>query len=279
VRYPGTWRGEQAEQDGVWYRYFVAPSGPGGKPAASATLLAGALSGDLDAYAQAYLKDNGPATAKDETRGPARGRSFAYASADGATRYLLLLLEDKGRVVGVYSQAPAATFEAQRPLLEAIAASLTLEDPQGWPEVKDDEFGFALRMPASWTMNRRFSGSGTLLMQFTSPALMVDKGRETVHGALTLSVEPLPGAGGVQSYYDATRLKLGDAFKIVSHEPWKNGLVDVMTTETPVSASRVKRFYAASGTRGYSLAFEAREDVFSRVSRWCDAIAATFSTR
>ena len=49
-----------------------------------------------------------------------------------------------------------------------------------------------------------------------------------------------------------------------------------MGAETPMSASRVKRFYLVAGGRGYSLAFEAREDVFARVSRWCDLIAETF---
>ena len=48
-----------------------------------------------------------------------------------------------------------------------------------------------------------------------------------------------------------------------------------MRTETPVAVSYVKRYYFAQGGRGYSLTFEAREDVFPRVSRWADYIAST----
>jgi len=32
------------------------------------------------------------------------------------------------------------------------------------------------------------------------------------------------------------------------------------------------------GRRGYSLAFEARDDVYHRVARWYDVIASTFKT-
>jgi hypothetical protein len=52
-----------------------------------------------------------------------------------------------------------------------------------------------------------------------------------------------------------------------------------MRAETPVSTLRVKLFRAADG-RGYSLAFEAREDVYARVvSGWCDLIADTSQDR
>lgn len=182
-------------------------------------------------------------------------------------------------MIGLYSQAPEASFAAQRATLDAMAASLTLERPESWPETRDDAFGYSLRLPTSWTRARSLAGGDSMLVQFTSPALLVDKDGQTVHASLTLSVEPTSAAGGAQAYYDATRLKLGDAFKILSHEPWRTGFVDEMKTETPISASRVKRFYDTAGARGYSLTFEAREDVFSRASAWCDAIAATFQKK
>ncbi len=277
LQHPSSWRSEQSQQEGIWYRYFLGPTGSGGKPLASATLLAGALNGSLEAYAQTYLAGNTPGTSRDETRGSARGRSYDYTSGDGEIHYLLLLLEDGGTVIGLYSQAPKASFPAHRATLEAMAKSLTLERAQAYPEVRDDAFGYSIRMPPSWTQTRRMSGGGSALVQFTSPALLVDKGGQTVHASLTVSVEP--ASGGAQAYYDATRLKLGDAFKILSHGPWKTGFVDEMRTETPISASHVKRFYDAAGARGYSLTFETREDAFSRAGAWCDLIASTFSTR
>ncbi len=160
-----------------------------------------------------------------------------------------------------------------------MALSLTLERAEGYPETRDDKLGFSIRLPPSWKRTRRFAGGGTELFQFTSPALAVDKGGQTVHASLTLTLEKAPATGGVQAYYDATRLKLGDAFKVVSHEPWKGGFVDLMNVETPISASRVKRFYDAHGERGVSLMFEARADVFGRASRWFDLIASSFEAR
>jgi len=159
-----------------------------------------------------------------------------------------------------------------------MSLSLTLERTESYPETRDDKLGFSIRLPPSWKQTRRFGGGGTELLQFTSPPLAVDKGDQTVHASLTLTLEKAP-AGGAQAYYDAARLKLGDAFKVVSHEPWHTGFVDLMTVETPISASRVKRFYDATGSRAVSLTFEARADVFGRVNRWCDLIASSFEAR
>jgi hypothetical protein len=61
----------------------------------------------------------------------------------------------------------------------------------------------------------------------------------------------------------------------VSHAPWRNGYLDVLYSETPIAESRVRRYYRVNGARGYSLTFEAREDVYPRVYQWCDIIAGT----
>ena len=276
LRHPATWRTEQSEQEGVWYRYFLGPTaGPKNKPAVTATLLVGKLNGTLDEYAQVYLAGNTLASSAPEDRQGAHGKSYLFSSLDGATRYALLLLEDEGRVYGLYSQGDTLLFERHLPMLDEMARSLTLERSSGYPEQKNPDFGFSLRLPPSWKETRRFSGGGTLLLQFTSPPLAADK-EQTVHASLTLTVEPLPPGATLDSFYDASRQKLGESFLVSSHGPWQGGYVDVMRTETSVAASNVKRFYRIEGRRGYSLAFECRDDVFARVSRWYDSIASTF---
>jgi hypothetical protein len=279
VRYPSSWKTDQAEQDGIWYRYFLGPaSGADHKPEISVTLLAGPLKASLEDYAQTYLSGNTLATSRDESRQGARGKSYDYSSPDGATRYSLLLLQEGSRVFGLYAQGEVAPFERQRATLEEMTRSLTLERAQTYPEEREPRFGFRIRIPPSWRSARSFSSGGTLLKQFTSPPLAADRNRETVHGSLTLTVEPLSGDATLDGFYAATRQKLGDSYLILSHDPWKDGYVDVMKTETPISVSWVKRFYRAAGGRGYILAFEARDDVFQRVSKWCDIIAGTLET-
>lgn len=176
---------------------------------------------------------------------------------------------------GLYAEGQAASFESHRPILDEMAKSLTLERPELYPEERNDTYGFSIRVPASWRPTHGLSGRDQLLMQFTSPAVGADRNRQTVHASLTLTVEPIAGGGDVEAYYGATRQKMGESFAILSHTGWRGGYVDVMRTETPVAVSRVKRFYRATPGRGYCLAFEARDDVFSRVSKWCDLIAAT----
>jgi len=276
VRYPAGWTTEQAEQAGVWYRYFLGPpTGPERKPAVSVTLLAGPLSGSVDDYAQSYLAGNTLVSSREEARGPARGKSYALRSGDGARRYLLLLLQEGGRVYGFYAQGESGPFERYEPVLTEMAQSLTLERPESYPEQRNDKFAFSLRVPPSWQRTQSLSGSGNYLVQFKSPPLAADRNGQTVHASLTATVEPIGDDGSVDAYYEQTRRKLGDAFQIATHMRWKDGWADVMRIETPIASSRVKRFYRAADKRGYSLTFESREDVFPRVQRWYDAIAMT----
>ena len=276
IRYPSSWRSEQASQEGVWCRYFLAPPlGPKQKPAVSVTLLVGALRGTIEEYAQTYLAGNTLMQARDEARGAASGKSFLFQSGDGAMRHSLLLLKDGERVYGLYAQGEAPLFERHSEILEEMAKSLTLERTSAYPEQRNARFSFAVRVPSSWRETRQFSGADNLLLQYLSPALAADRDRDPVHASLTLTVEPIRGKGGVKEYYDATRDKLGDSFQILSHGPWRDGYADVMRTETPVTVSRVKRFYRAALGRGYSMTLEARDDAFTRVSRWCDLIAGT----
>ena len=279
LRHPAAWRTEQAEQEGVWYRYFLGPpAGSKNKPAVSATLLAGKLNGTLEEYAQVYLAGNTLASSQAEERQGARGRSYVFTSPDGGTRHSLLLLQEEQRVYGLYTQGESPLFELHRAVLEEMTRSLTLERPASYPEQKNPDFGFSLRVPPSWKESRRFSGGGTLLLQLTSPPMAADKGGQTVHGSLTLTVEPLPIGATLESFYEAARQKLGESFTVTSHGPWQSGYVDVMRTETPIAVSYVKRFSRIEGRRAYTLSFETRDDVFPRVTRWYDGIASTFKT-
>jgi len=275
LRYPAGWRSEEAEQEGVWYRYFLAPpDGPQHRPAVSVTLLAGPLQTSVDDYAQSYLAGNVVASTREETRGDARGKTFLFSSADGATRHSLLLLKEDGRFYGLYSQGDTAQFERHAGLLEQMSRSLTLERPAEYPEQREAKLGFSLGIPSSWSETRSFSGGGTFVIQYRSPALGVDEGHGLIHALLTVTVEPIR-EGGLDGYYEFTREKLGDAYQLLNHVKWQGGYADVMRVETPLSTSRVKRYYRVAGARGYSLSFEAREDIYPRVSRWCDYIAST----
>ena len=276
LRHPASWRADQAEQDGVWYRYFLAPPATAtSRPPVTVTLLAGAINVTVEQYAESYLAGHTVASTKAEERQGVPGRSWVFASGDGATRYRLLLLALGGRVVGLYAQADAAEAEKHGGTLDEMWASLTIERPDLYPVQEWKEQNASLGIPRSWRENRRFSGGGTLLVQYVSPPLAVDKGRDTVHASLTVTFESVPDGGGLSSFHEASRRRLGDNFQVTSHAAFKGGYVDVMRTETPVAINFVKRFYFAEGGRGATLAFEAREDVFPRASRWADFIAST----
>jgi hypothetical protein len=323
LHYPSSWKTEQAQQDGVSYRYFLAPpTGPDRKPAVSVTLVAGPLGVALDQYAQTYLAGNTVQSSRGETRPGARGKYQLFASPDGKTRFALLLIEESADertglpatpaprpsasaaspapgkasvtvrpsptpiatpvppaaaeapaayVYGLFAQGDAAAFDAQLSVIEEMVRSLTLERPYRYPEEKNDKFAFSLRAPPSWTSTRSFASGTTFLRQYTSPAFGADKA-QTVHASLTLTVEP---AEDVEAYYKATVDKAGDTVSVLSHAPWRGGYADVLHSETPVAVTRARRYYRVADGRGYTLACDARSDIYTRVWRWCDMIAAT----
>ena len=281
IQYPASWRSEQAAQEGVWYRYFLGPTtGAQHKSAVSATLLAGPLSGSIDEYARTYLAGNTVSASRDEKRPGLVGKSYVFTTPDGATRYSLLLLAQEPvpvggalRVFGLYCQGEAASFAQYAPVLDEMAASLMIERVEDWSELRIPQAKLALRVPKSWQHLRRTSGGGVRLEQFTSPALAVDKGAETVHASLTVSIEPAPD--GLDSYYKAVQRMLGPNFGVVTHASWKDGYADVLHVETPMASSYIKRFFRVSGANGYSLVFEARSDAYQRAAPWFDLIADT----
>ena len=276
LRHPATWKAQQTEQDGVFYRYFLGPTGAQGKPTVSATLLVGRPGRHLEEYAQTYLGGNNPAKVLDVERQGAKGKSYRFASADGAMRYELLLVEEKDRVYGLYAQAEAASFERYAPVLAEMQQSLTLERAAFYVEQRNEAFAYSLRLPPSWRETRHFTGGGSAVVQFTSPPLAQDKTRETVHASLSLSVEPASADETLETYYQRSRVNLGDSFQILDHKEWRGGYLDVLRTETPLAMSQLKRYYKVESGRAYSLTLEARDDVFPRVGRWYDLIASTF---
>ena len=275
VRYPSEWRTDQAEQEGIWYRYFLAPpAAPQNKAPVSVTLLAGPLSSSIDEYARSYLAGNKVVSVSDDSRQGAKGRTWTYASPDGATRHRLLLVASNGRFWGLYAQGEAAAFDEHTSSLDEMWKSFTLERPELYPVRRWDRFGVSLGVPPSWRETRKFSGSGTLLVQFTSPALAVQRG-QTVHASLTMTVEQIPEQSGIDEFYKAARTRLGDNLRLLAHEDWNGGFADLMRTETSVAVSYVKRFYRTQGRRGTALAFEGRDDIFWRIETWPDLIAST----
>ena len=253
----------------------MAPGTGGGKNALSASLVDAPLTGPLSDYIASLTAAAKVSGSRPETRGDARGQSAFYTKE--GRQYGLLVVEDQGHAHGIYVQGEEAAFARQRASIDEMMASFTLERASRYPESRNERFGYTVRLPPSWKESRSLSSSSgdTSMAQFVSPAAGVDRDRSTIHVSLTITTERLK-TGNVDTFYAATREKLGDAYKITSHTPWKGGYLDTETIETPMAMSRAKRFYQAAGGRGYTLTFEAREDVFHKLSPWCDLIASTF---
>ena len=281
MQYPAGWRSQQQEKDGVWFRTFTPAADDAGAGAASvsATLLVAPPTSDLDAYARTFGAGGMGLDARGDERPGLRGRSYRFETA-GGTRHLLLLAASAGDgpapgIFGFHAQGLSAAFDTHRTTLEAMAASVTLERAVLYPEVKNAAFAFALRVPPSWRSQRTLSRGDSYLGQWQSPAIAADAKGNTGHASLTLAVQPGPGDGSLEAYYNSVRASLGDSFPVLSHTAWNGGWADLMRTETQVSESRIKRYYRVAAGKGYSLTCEAEEEQWSRMDRWCDIIASS----
>lgn len=280
LAYPASWKSEQVRQGESWHRYFTAPpagEGAARKPAVSVLLITGVgvIGTTLQDYAQPYLAGLTVSERVHEDRPGARGLMWSALSADGRTRHRLLLLQEDNRVYGLHAQAGTEAFREHEAAIAAMMKSFSLERWANYVEERNDTFRYSLRVPPSWKSTRTFSGGGNYLKQFTSPALGMDKGGETAHAHLTLTVEDVPPNTTADSFHTSSQARLGENFQLLGHTPWKDGYMDMVRTETPMAESRGKRYYRIADGRAYTLAFEARADVYPRVSRWCDMIAAT----
>ena len=283
VAHPVSWKTEQAEQDGVWYRYFLGPpTGDQRKPAASVTLFAGPLGTSLDDYAQRYLGGGSVKGSKLDERQGLPGKRWDFAAADGSTRSSLLLVEQRVKaappdsptawVYGLYAQGETKPYEENAAIIEDMFASFAVDRPASWALHQGD--GYSLRLPPGWRESRHFSGAGKTMLQWTSPAVGAEK-NQTLHASLTLSIEPT--TLDLPKYWKAQRDQQGDSFALLGHGEWRGGLIDSMRIETPVATSRVKRFLRIKDGKAYVLALDVREDAFSRVSKWYDQIATTLT--
>jgi hypothetical protein len=269
LRYPASWRSTPADPapSGAIYRVFRPRDS---RLHLTASLLAAPLeAGALDAYGAAFLAGKEVAF-----RRPGRDGAIEAAYADASGRYRLELVAVGPVAHGLLIQADEAAWKEKGGVIEDVAASFQPERPAAWGERREERFGYALRLPPSWRETQGFAKGDTLLRVFLSPAVGVDDHRQLLYASLTLTVESL-GEGGFEGYYKRKREALGEAFPVVRHEPWKDGYTDTIVTETAVVTSRIKRFYRASPTRGYCLAFEASDDVYRRVAPWFDLIAGT----
>ena len=278
LNYPASWKSDQVRQGETWHRYFTAPpAGTDRKPAVSVLLITsvGTVGATLDSFAQPYLAGLTISERLDEDRPAARGLLWSAVTPDGKSRHRLLLLQEENRVYGLHAQGSADGFSEHEPVVTEMMKSFALERWANYTEERNESLRFSVRIPPTWKSTRTFSGGGSYLKQFTSPALGMDKGGQTAHASLTITVEDVAASATADSFHAATQAKLGENFQLLGHTRWKDGYSDLLRTETPMAESRGKRYYRLAEGRAYTLAFEARADVYPRVSRWCDMIAAT----
>ena len=275
LAYPASWSTDAVEvPENPTYRFFMAPGEKGQKATpTSASLLAVPATTTVDAYAETLIQGATVSSTTEVERQGVKGKAYLYSREPA--RFGLVLLAGENALQGLFIQTDPDGFRRHQRAIDEMMATFTVERPAAYGVHKNTRFGYSLRLPPSWKQSHTLSNAEMSMVQFLSPALGVDRDGSTVHASLTVTAEPLP-KGGLEGFYAATRRKLGDAYRVRRHVDWSGGYADLESIETGVAQSDAKRFYRVSADRGYTLVFEVREDVFHRVSAWCDLIASTF---
>ncbi len=277
--HPPRWNVGAAEQGGVRYRYLTAPRLEGDKEALSITFIAPAPAGAADEIAKAYLDG---ATAVVASPGVDGAHDWTFVDPGGMPSRLHLVPAGP-RFFGAWVRGSSAAMARYAPRVDAVLASLRVEDPVAWPEERFA--GMVARAPAIWTRGSRLSNATHASMQFKSLPIHVEKGTATVHGFITLAKEPLARAGDLEAFNRVLRERSSDTVAVLDHQPWLElsgiargpGYMDYMRSGNAMTSTRIRRWITVKGGAGLVFTCEARADVFDRVDPWCRRMTYTVS--
>jgi hypothetical protein len=165
--------------------------------------------------------------------------------------------------------------------IDTLLASLQIEDNWGWPEERFA--GMVAHAPSTWTRGSRLSNQTMASMQFRSLALAVEKGTTTIHGFVTLSKEPVPAPGQLETFNKVVKERASDTVALLEHRPWPaapglgrpEGYVDYLRSGTTLTSTRIRRFITVKNGVGLTFFCEARADAFDRFDPWCRRMAET----
>jgi hypothetical protein len=120
-------------------------------------------------------------------------------------------------------------------------------------------------------------------MQFKSLPLAVEKGTATIHGFVTVSKEPVPSPGQLETFNKVVKERASDTVALLEHRSWPaapslgrpEGYVDYLRSGTTLTSTRIRRFITVKNGVGLMFFCEARADAFDRLDPWCRRMAET----
>ncbi len=242
------------------------------------TLIAPVSAASADSVAAAYLSG---AFGVVVTPGRDGAITWTFKDEAGISSKLRVSPAGEGRFMGAWARGSAEAMKRYEGRIDALMTSLRVENPAQWPEERFA--GMAVRAAPSWTRGSRLSNATNASMQFRSPALLVDKGTDTIHGFVTLTKEPVPPPGDLEAFFKAVKGRASDTVIRLDRAPWPptpglnrpEGYADYLRSGTPVSSTRIRRFITVKNGVGLTFTCEARADAFDRVDPWCRLMAAT----
>jgi hypothetical protein len=278
LTHPPRWAVGSAEQNGLRYLFLTAPKVGDDKEALSVTLIAPTPAASADTLAAAYLSGAFGVVVKP---GPAGAATWTFKDQAGVSSRLRIAPAGEGRFIGAWARGSDEAMKRYEGRIDVLMASLRVENVSEWPEERFARL--AVRAAPSWTRGSRLSNATNASMQFRSPALVVDKGTDTIHGFVTLTKEPVPPPGDLEAFFKVVKGRASDTVVRLDHAVWAptpgldrpEGYADYLRSGTPLSSTRMRRFIAVKNGVGLTLTCEARADAFERLDPWCRRMAST----
>jgi hypothetical protein len=277
---PHGWTTAAGVESGFAMQSFSPPAD--GEPELRVQTLAGPMpaAGNLDSLAEPYLAGQTIAAQEAIVFHGASGKAWHLSAADGSEASYLFLAAVDDRLYGLYAEGRSEAVRAHAATIEAMWASLRLEQASFFELYEREDFGLRLRRPVSWkpTQSIAHSARGGFFVAFRSPPLAVAEGGATVHATLEVTVGRAEPGLTLEGFY-AERVKmLGDNYRLVRHERIREGrgIADLYATETQLASYLERTYYFVEDSRSYIFKFNVQNSVYRHLEPWMQAMAETF---
>ena len=276
--HPPRWSIGLATQDGRHYRYLTAPNIDNDPEPLSVTFIAPGQGGSIETVAEPYLSK---ATAVVAATSSGTSCAWSFNDSTGRPSRLLVASAGQGLFFGAWVRGSAAAMKRHEAHIDRLLAALKVESTQDWPE--EIFAGLVIRAPKDWTRGSRLSNQASATMRFKSQPLSVEKGSDTTHGFITVSKEPVPPPGDLDTFNQLLKARGQDIVVVLEHHPWPGdpsgsrpaGYIDYLRSGNTLTSTRTRRFLSVRDGVALTLSCESRADVFDRLDPWCRRMAPT----
>ncbi len=192
----------------------------------------------------------------------------------------LLLVEDEGRLYGVYATGEARSVQAYGPTLDRMYDGFAIEKAEWFDVYEDPVFDLRVRYPRSWSRSHFLRQTGeSLFVGFRSGPLAVAQDGATVHATLEVTVREAEPGTTLEGFYSVAAESLGENVRMLRHDILGDGrgIAVLYSLETQHEDYLEWVVYNVVGGRTYLYRFHCQNRLYRAIQPWLEEMATRFA--